>query len=94
MAEFDKKKEAPSRLFNFVRIYMKMAHSSVLPVMVFGALMLCASTSLLITRQSMPGWFHSTLHYMATLQDTDPDIHQEFMDGNFAVSKKTDPTLC
>ncbi len=33
-------------------------------------------------------------HYlteMAILQDTDPDTHQEFMDGNFAVNKNQIP---
>ena len=31
--------------------------------------------------------------YLAEM-DTDPDIHQEFMDGNFAVNKTTDPMMC
>jgi len=28
---------------------------------------------------------------MAALQVTDPDIHQEFMDGNFAINKNQIP---
>ena len=48
------------------RWYYSHTHSSVLPVMVCGSsisypLMLCASTSLLMTRRSIPGWFHTTL---------------------------------
>ncbi len=53
--------------------------------------MLCASNSLLMTKQIYARLVPLYLAEMVTRRDTDQDIHQEFMDGNFAVNKKQIP---
>ncbi len=96
MAEFGKKKEPQSQLFKFVRIYMKMVlliYTFICAtVMIFERSICCPLMALCKyffanDKQKYARMVPLYLAEMATLRDTDPDIYQEFMDGNFAVNK-------
>ncbi len=90
MAEFDKKKEVQSQLFSFVRIYMNMVLLIYTFIRASGdgfwELHLSSLNALCkyFFAYDKPKYARLVPLYlteMATLQDTDPDIHQEFMDG-------------
>ncbi len=100
MAEFDKKKEAQSQLFNFLWIYMKMVLLIYTFIRAsrdgFWELHLSSLDALCkyyfsYDKQRYARMVPLYITEMANLQDTDPDIHQEFMDGNFAVNKNQIP---
>ncbi len=100
MAEFDKKKEAQSQLFTFVRIYMKMvlliytfirATCDGLWELHLSSLDALCKYFFAYDNQKYARLVPLYLAEMATLRDTDPNIHQEFMDGNFAVNKNQIP---
>ncbi len=100
IAKFDKKKEAQSQIFNSVRIYMKMVlliYTFIRPTrdglleLHLSSLNALCKYSFAYDKQKYARLVPLYLTDMATLQKTDPDIHQEFMNGNFAVNKNHIP---
>lgn len=100
MAEFDKMKEAQSPLFKFVRPYVRM----VLLIYTFIRATRDGFWELHLSfLDALCKYFfaHDKQKYarlvplylveMTALQVTDPEIHQEFIHGNFAVNKNQIP---
>ena len=100
MARFDEKREAISPLFKFVRRYMQM----VLTIFTFIRATRDGDWQLhLSSLDELCKYFfaHDKQKYarliplylaeMSALETTDPDIHKEFMDGNFTVHKNKIP---
>ena len=100
MAEFDKKRGSQSSLFKFVRTYMRM----VLLIYTFiratrvglwelhlSSLDALCKYFFAYDKQKYARLVPLYLAEMKALQSTDPDIHQEFIGGNFVVNKNQNP---
>jgi len=100
LAAFHKKKEAQSPLFKFVRSYMRMVlliytfihatRDGLWELHLFSLDALC-KYSFAHDKQKYARLVPLYLAEMKALHTTDPDIHQEFIDGNFAVNKSKIP---
>ena len=96
MAEFDKKRGSQSSLFKFVRTYMRMvlliytfirATRDGLWELHLSSLDALCKYFFAYDKQKYARLVPLYLAEMKALQSTDPDIHQEFIDGNFVVNK-------
>jgi len=100
MAEFDKKRGSQSSLFKFVRTYMRMvlliytfirATRDGLWELHLSSLDALCKYFFAYDKQKYARLVPLYLAEMKALQSTDPDIHQEFIDGNFVVNKNQIP---
>ena len=100
MAEFDQKRESQSSLFKFVRTYMRMvlliytfirATRDGLWELHLSSLDALCKYFFAYDKQKYARLVPLYLAEMKALQSTDPDIHQEFIDGNFVVNKNQIP---
>ena len=95
MAEFDEMRGSQSSLFKFVRTYMRMvlliyaficATRDGLWELHLSSLDALCKYFFAYDKQKYARLVPLYLAKMTALQSTDPDIHQEFIDGNFVVN--------
>jgi len=100
MAEFDEKRGSQSSLFKFVRTYMRMvlliyaftrATRDGLWELQLSSLDALCKYFFAYDKQKYATLVPLYLAEMTAIQSTDPDIHQEFIDGNFVVNKNHIP---